>query len=59
MGTKSFGNGAGGGMSGGAELSTGMTVTVAITGLSHDGQGVARLADRVWFVAGALPGEQA
>jgi len=59
VGTKSFGNGAGGGKSDGLDLSTGMTVTVAITGLSHDGQGVARLADRVLFVAGALPGEQA
>jgi 23S rRNA (uracil1939-C5)-methyltransferase len=33
-------------------------VEVTITGLSHDGQGVARLNDRVLFVSGALPGEQ-
>ncbi|MEX0587942.1 MAG: 23S rRNA (uracil(1939)-C(5))-methyltransferase RlmD, partial [Cyanobium sp.] len=36
----------------------GTTVDVSITGLSHDGQGVARLNDRVMFVSGALPGEQ-
>lgn len=40
------------------DLSTGSRVEVAITGLSHDGQGVARLKDRVLFVSGALPGEQ-
>ena len=39
-------------------LTTGNSVAVTITGLSHDGQGVARLDDRVLFVAGALPGEQ-
>lgn len=40
------------------DLSTGSRVEVTITGLSHDGQGVARLNDRVLFVSGALPGEQ-
>lgn len=40
------------------DLSIGCRVTVSISGLSHDGQGVARLNDRVLFVAGALPGEQ-
>lgn len=40
------------------DLCTGSRVTVSITGLSHDGQGVARLSERVLFVAGALPGEQ-
>ncbi len=39
-------------------LTTGNSVAVTITGLSHDGQGVARLEDRVLFVAGALPGER-
>lgn len=58
MGTKTFDNCANGGSNDVVELSTGMTVTVSITGLSHDGQGVARLADRVLFVAGALPGEK-
>ncbi len=40
------------------DLAPGNRVEVAITGLSHDGQGVARLNDRVLFVSGALPGEQ-
>ena len=40
------------------DLATGSSVEVSITGLSHDGQGVARLNDRVLFVSGALPGEQ-
>ncbi|MEB3327429.1 MAG: 23S rRNA (uracil(1939)-C(5))-methyltransferase RlmD [Synechococcus sp.] len=38
-------------------LTTGQTLAVKITGLSHDGQGVARLDDQVVFVVGALPGE--
>ncbi len=59
MGRNSIGNSAEGPATDSVDLSTGMSVTVSITGLSHDGQGVARLADRVLFVAGALPGERA
>jgi len=36
-----------------------MKAEVLITGLSHDGLGVARLGTQVLFVAGALPGETA
>jgi 23S rRNA (uracil1939-C5)-methyltransferase len=35
----------------------GMKAEVQITGLSHDGQGVARLGSHVLFITGALPGE--
>ncbi|MCP9774551.1 23S rRNA (uracil(1939)-C(5))-methyltransferase RlmD [Cyanobium sp. WAJ14-Wanaka] len=35
----------------------GSRATVQITGLSHDGQGVARIGDQVLFVADALQGE--
>ena len=59
VGKNSIGNSAEGPATDSVDLSTGMSVTVSITGLSHDGQGVARLADRVLFVAGALPGERA
>lgn len=38
-------------------FNTGDRVAVSISGLSHDGQGVARLSERVVFVPGALPGE--